>query len=422
MLEGLDIKKDDIITITGAGGKSSLMFFLARELAKIGRVLVTTTTKIFVPERENFEELIVEGKRIKGEFKNIYVYGKKIIDGKIEGLSEEKIMNIKNNFDFVLIEGDGAKRKILKSWNSYEPCIPTITTKVIGVVNLDIGGLELKEENIHRFEIFKDNFYNFIGERATEKFIIDYIQKGEFFKNYSSGKKYIFLNGIDGKKYLEKFSLALKICNQLNATYEFILGSVKEKNIFKFKSTDAIVMASGFSKRMGQDKLKLPYRDTTILGYTLDKLSNLPFYNVYVCGREEWIKRITELYNFTYLENLKASFGQSESIKLGIKNSQGEGVVFFTGDQPLLSTESILKLYYNFQRYGYITIPKAQGENFSPVFFPESKKSELLSLSGDVGGREVIKRSAMVVYVEFSRKIEFMDIDTPEEYDEINSF
>lgn len=422
MLEGLDIKKDDIITITGAGGKSSLMLFLARELAQRGRVLVTTTTKIFAPERENFEELIVEGKKIRGKFKNICIYGKEIINGKIEGLSEEEIMNIKDNFDFVLIEGDGAKRKILKSWNNYEPCIPTITTKVIGVVNLDIGEMELKEENIHRFEIFKDNFYNFIGERATEKFIIDYIQKGEFFKNYSSGKKYIFLNGIDGKKYLEKFSLALKICNKLNTTYEFILGSIKERNIFKFKPTDAIIMASGFSKRMGEDKLKLSYRDTTILGYTLDKLSNLPFYNVYVCGREEWIKKITELYNFTYLENLKASLGQSESIKLGIKNSQGEGVVFFTGDQPLLSKESILKLYYNFQRYGYITVPKVQGENFSPVFFPESKKNELLSLSGDVGGKEVIKRSAMIVYVEFFRKIEFMDIDTPEEYNEIKNF
>ncbi len=132
MLEGLDIKKDDIITITGAGGKSSLMLFLARELAQRGRVLVTTTTKIFAPERENFEELIVEGKKIRGKFKNICIYGKEIINGKIEGLSEEEIMNIKDNFDFVLIEGDGAKRKILKSWNNYEPCIPTITTKVIG--------------------------------------------------------------------------------------------------------------------------------------------------------------------------------------------------------------------------------------------------------------------------------------------------
>ena len=43
-----DIKKGDIITITGAGGKTSLMFSLARELSTLGRVLVTTTTKIFL--------------------------------------------------------------------------------------------------------------------------------------------------------------------------------------------------------------------------------------------------------------------------------------------------------------------------------------------------------------------------------------
>ena len=66
LLKEFDIKKGDIITITGAGGKTSLMFSLARELASLGRVLVTTTTKIYVPHPDNFEELITSDSKIKG--------------------------------------------------------------------------------------------------------------------------------------------------------------------------------------------------------------------------------------------------------------------------------------------------------------------------------------------------------------------
>ncbi len=113
--------------------------------------------------------------------------------------------------------------------------------------------------------------------------------------------------------------------------------------------------------------------------------------------------------------------GQSESIKLGVKNSEGEGIVFFTGDQPFLTTESILKLYYNFQRYNYITIPRVEKERFSPVFFPEDKKIELLKLEGDTGGREVIRNASLISFVDFYNSMEFLDIDTPEEYENVIS-
>ena len=49
MYKQFNIKKSDVVTITGAGGKTSLMFALANELSTLGKVLVTSTTKIYVP-------------------------------------------------------------------------------------------------------------------------------------------------------------------------------------------------------------------------------------------------------------------------------------------------------------------------------------------------------------------------------------
>ena len=46
MSELFNIIKGDIISITGAGGKTSLMFYLANQLKKRGTVLIATTTKI----------------------------------------------------------------------------------------------------------------------------------------------------------------------------------------------------------------------------------------------------------------------------------------------------------------------------------------------------------------------------------------
>lgn len=106
-----DIKKGDIITITGAGGKTSLMFSLARELSTLGRVLVTTTTKIFTPKIDEYEELILPNHKTKGLAKNIFIYGEKIENNKLHSLSYDKIFDLKKDFDYILIEGDGAKEK-----------------------------------------------------------------------------------------------------------------------------------------------------------------------------------------------------------------------------------------------------------------------------------------------------------------------
>ena len=136
---------------------------------------------------------------------------------------------------------------------------------------------------------------------------------------------------------------------------------------------------------------------------------------------KNWVKSLSEKYNFKYLNNLTAHLGQSESIKLGVKNSNGKGITFFTADQPLLSEKTILTLYYNFLKTNLITIPIIINNRFSPVFFPENKKSELLKLEGDTGGKIVIKSTPFINLISFSSEKEFFDIDTEEDYYNIKS-
>lgn len=415
-----NIIKNDVITITGAGGKTSLLFFLAEKLSEYGKVLVTTTTKIYCPSEEKYESLIIGNNISTGKNKNITVAGSRIEDDKLHSLPYDEINNMRKNYDFVLIEGDGAKEKLLKEWNDYEPCIPEFSTKIIGVINMDILDLDISKENIHRFELLKEKFPKDINKKITSDFLQRYILSADYFKNSSEdSEKYLFFNGIDGENYLAKFQETLRTVYKLSENNFFpkiFMGSLKEKVIYPFKKLDAVVMASGFSKRMGKNKLSLSYKGRTLLEATLEKISHIPFNEVIICGREKWVESLADKYNFKYCYNSFADLGQSESIKLGAENSTGEGIAFFPGDQPLLTEDTILNLYYEFQKTNLITIPTVEEDRFSPVFFPEDKKAELLKLEGDTGGKTIIKKTPVINLVKFSSKEEFKDIDTIEDY------
>lgn len=415
-----NLNKKDIVAITGAGGKTSLIFFLAKKLAQFGKVLITTTTKMYKPSSENYETLKIGDKNYLGEEKNISIIAKSEINGKITSLSYGEIEKLKDKFDYILIEADGAKEKLLKFWNDTEPCIPNFVTKVIGVINCEIFNQYFSESNVHRFNLAPETLLDFINKKIDANFLSRYILSADYFKNTPlHAKKFIFFNGIDGENQLDKLDNSLKTISKILKEKDFpniILGSIKNSEFYPYQKVDAVVMASGFSKRMGFNKLKLEYNNISLLENCLKKLSSIPFNEVLVCGREEWIKSLSEKYNFKYLNNLNAHLGQSESIKLGVKNSSGKGITFFTADQPLLNEKTILTLYYNFLKTNLITIPIVNNNRFSPVFFPDEKKAEFLKLEGDSGGKPIIKSTPLINLISFSSEKEFSDIDTEEDY------
>ena len=59
LINTFQINKKDIITIVGAGGKTSLMLSASSYLRKDYKVLVTTTTHIYMPEKKYYDEMIV---------------------------------------------------------------------------------------------------------------------------------------------------------------------------------------------------------------------------------------------------------------------------------------------------------------------------------------------------------------------------
>ena len=182
-----------------------------------------------------------------------------------------------------------------------------------------------------------------------------------------------------------------------------------------------IILASGFSKRMGDEKLLLEVDGMPMVERVI-KAAQLSFIDeIILVYRQDSIKEIGNQYGAKALLNSHAEKGQSEAVKLGVAQAHpgSDGYMFLVGDQPFLSYTTVNKLIEVFNRdRDYIIMPEYNGARGNPVIFPASLKSDLLSLQGDCGGRVIIEdKKNMVKLVPIESDIEGADIDTREIYE-----
>ena len=244
LIDTFKINNKDIITIIGAGGKTSLMFSASSLLRNDYKVLVTTTTHIYVPDNNLYDKIIMlthfENENYNNILQNnkngVYVIGSHIVNNsKIKGLTFDMLDKITPYFDVVIIEGDGSKEKSLKGWNDNEPVIYTKTTKTIGIVDISSIGIDINEENIHRV----DKFLDIINDYSNNKVNIEHLEKLILNKNglfkFYKGEKILFINKVED---INKRKNALNIIKDIkneNQSYidKFIYGSIFNNEFIK---------------------------------------------------------------------------------------------------------------------------------------------------------------------------------------------
>lgn len=245
LINTFQINKKDIITIVGAGGKTSLMLSASSYLRKDYKVLVTTTTHIYMPDKKYYDEMIVVSEDednnldeiLETNKKGVYIIGSEVINNsnkpKLKGLSFEMLDKVTPYFDIIIIEGDGSKEKPLKGWKDNEPVVYSKTTKTIGVIDINSLGLDINEENIHRVDKFLQIVNeNLDDEKSYKKVSINHLKniitnKNGLFK-ISIGEKTLFINKCeDEKSIISAKKLINKLKNETNID-KLIYGSVLE--------------------------------------------------------------------------------------------------------------------------------------------------------------------------------------------------
>ncbi|MDI6745540.1 MAG: selenium cofactor biosynthesis protein YqeC [Rhodocyclaceae bacterium] len=170
-----------VLSLVGAGGKTSLMFHLARSLSEAGlKVLTTTTTKIYDPTPDQSvtvlvasdpQAILLQAVACPGKPAHVTAAAARIdAEGKLKGFAPETIdlFAASGLFDWILVEADGAARRPLKAPAEHEPVIPVSSHIVLAVAGLDALESPLSEAGVFRADLAAARMGLQVGENITE--------------------------------------------------------------------------------------------------------------------------------------------------------------------------------------------------------------------------------------------------------------
>lgn len=186
---------------------------------------------------------------------------------------------------------------------------------------------------------------------------------------------------------------------------------------------DAILMASGFSDRFkGENKLLVLYKDKPMASYTIELACSMGFNRVILVAADEKTANLATGFNISVIKNDHPEYGQRESIRLGVSESDADFYMFFTCDQPLLDADTVSKIV-NMAQDGKIIYPSYRGYPGNPALFSRRYRRELLDLKQGENARVIKSRhKESCIEVEIKSERALFDVDTNEDFIRLKNF
>lgn len=239
IIDILDLKKGDVLSIVGSGGKTTTMYSLGEKLKENNRVLLTTSTKIGRPKEGQGDKIYgCVDSYISDRITNVgsYIIGNTIKGkGKFAAISNDEFNLIKDDFDISIIEADGCKNLPLKGWRDKEPVILNGTNKTLGLFSIKVLDKEPSYDLVFAIEELEKitGKFDIISKEIFEKIILS--ENGIF--KHSLGDKYIFFNQTDS---IEEKNKAIELIEYLKSNKDiedmnikFLYGSVKKDEFYE---------------------------------------------------------------------------------------------------------------------------------------------------------------------------------------------
>ena len=190
-----------------------------------------------------------------------------------------------------------------------------------------------------------------------------------------------------------------------------------------FPKVTGIVLAAGQGSRMGQAKLLLPFRGSTILECVVDSAleSSLDRVIVVLGHHTGDLEPQLKGRDVTVVINPLFESGQSSSLRAGLRAAGGGtgAVLFLLGDQPLITPGTINTILRAYQASpaSPIVLPVFDGRRGNPVLFGRHTFSRIEKLSGDQGARSLFEEYAgHILQVPAADRSIHFDVDTEEDY------
>ncbi|MCF8063340.1 MAG: putative selenium-dependent hydroxylase accessory protein YqeC [Deltaproteobacteria bacterium] len=206
----LDLGPREHVVIVGAGGKSTLLITLVRELQQRGaRVAAATTTKVRHRQAVDAGRLVLtreEGwmDRMDRELawgRPVFLGRRLLPTGKVEGIDPDLADAIfhSGKLDFLVVEGDGAAGRPVKAPGPGEPVVPESATRVVAMAGLEALGRAVENGVVFRMERFEEVTGAAPGTILTAAILARVFDRpaGLFRGSPESARRTAFLNKLD---------------------------------------------------------------------------------------------------------------------------------------------------------------------------------------------------------------------------------
>ncbi len=418
------------LALTGAGGKTTALFQLARQFT--GPVLLAASTHLSVEQARQADRhwMVADAGEIRRRETELLQPGSTLITGPV-GADERHYGASPEALDALyaaaeryhlplIIEADGSRRRPVKAPAEHEPLIPAWVDMVAVVAGLSALGQPLNETWVHRPERFSA-----LSEiDAGNPIMVDGLARvlshaqGGLKDIPTSARRIALLNQVDTPA-LE--TAAGELAGLLRGAYHAVLCAAlgRESVQAVYEREAGVVLAAGQSARFGAPKVLLEWQGVPLVRRAAEVAieAGLDPVIVVVGEHADAIRAALEELAVDIVSNPAWVEGQSTSLRAGLSAAAGAGcAVFLLADQPCLTAETLLALLSAHRgSLAPVVAPRVGGQRANPVLFDRVTFADLGSITGDRGGRAVIEHWP-VRFVDMQDERLLVDIDTPEDY------
>ena len=181
----------------------------------------------------------------------------------------------------------------------------------------------------------------------------------------------------------------------------------------------SVVLAAGAGVRFGGNKLHAPADGMPMYEKMLRNVQAFSSFPTYIVTGDEKIAKEAKKRGITPVPNDRPDEGISLSLRLGLEaalQNPLKGVLFSVCDQPYLTVSTIQQIFHTAVLHpGSIVCAGHGGKGGNPVLWDRRYFPELLELSGDVGGRQIMQKYQEYIRIVETDERELNDVDRRED-------
>ena len=454
-----NVRASELVAFVGGGGKTSLMMALAGALP--GRVVMTTTTRIFAAQIKSApavcfwaDDQTPTGLKHKraSRYASVPIFPYAALSDALDQFGcclvvgalgadqdREKALGVpptlpgqllaRQDVDFVLVEADGSRMRPIKAPAAHEPVIPPETTLVVPMMGIDALAGRIADV-AHRPELVCAILGDGCGgdnqlTAAAAATLFTHSQGG--LKNVLAGARVIpFINKVETAEQLDDARQIAHLALQNRRIDRVVIGALRSGRPVRevHQRVTAVVLAAGRAARMAQTKQLLPWGDTTVLGQVLRHLQRTAVHDIVVVTGHETaqIEAVAAAAGVATVFNPQYDSGEMlSSLQTAVRQLPAEisAVLVMLADQPMVESaviDQVLAAYWRGE--SDLIAPAYRGKRGNPALIGRAYFDELLALPPRSAPRHLLQRhDDRLRLVEVGTATILRDLDTPADYE-----